>query len=71
MLAVRKMHLSPVKNGFFRYFFSPILFLTLLDITFKWGVAAIGVLLLLPMMLRKDNDHHGDFDDFGFCMTEI
>jgi hypothetical protein len=37
------------------------------------GVVAIGVLLPLAMMLRKD-DHHGgfdDFDDFGFLMTEI
>jgi hypothetical protein len=38
LLAVRKMVISTVKNGRLHYFFSPILFLTLLDITFQWGL---------------------------------
>jgi hypothetical protein len=58
----RKMVISTVKYGLLHYFFSPILFLTLLDITFQWGL-----LLLVAFVidhLTTAGDHHGDFNDF-------
>jgi hypothetical protein len=42
--AVRKMSKSTVKNGRLHYFFSPILILTLLDITSQWGLLLLALL---------------------------
>jgi hypothetical protein len=36
-------HISCKKNGFLHYFFSPILFLTLLYITLQWGLLLLVV----------------------------
>ena len=44
LLAVRKMVISTVKNGRLHYFFSPILFLTLLDVSSQWGLLPLVVL---------------------------
>ena len=44
LLPVRKMVISTVKNGRLHYFFSPILFLTLLDVSSQWGLLPLVVL---------------------------
>jgi hypothetical protein len=41
--AIRKMSKSTVKNGHLHYFFSQILFLTLLDVSFQWGLLLLVV----------------------------
>jgi hypothetical protein len=47
--SAQKDDFSTVKNGRFHYFFSPILFLTLLDIPFQWGLLPSVVFCHCPL----------------------